>query len=159
MMTMGEFLNKIITEIGDTTEGYDWFEVKPGEQYEFNTENRSYEVLIDPGGKESLYVSFMPKSSPYGESPFQTVTDDGDMFKVTATVFNIVEYVWNNKEEIYRDGKSKKYVAFTGSPKPEKDASDDTSRAKLYKSFIKSRFPNTKIRNRGENYFIYPNER
>lgn len=156
---MAKFANAVLKEIGDTTEGYEWFEVKPGEQYEFNTDTRTYEVLIDPGGKESLYVSFMPKNVPTGESPFQTVTDEGNMFKVTATVFNIVEYVWKNKEEIYQDGRSKKYVAFTGSPKPDENFGKDTSRAKLYKSFIKSRFPDARIRSRGENYFIYPNKK
>jgi hypothetical protein len=58
------------------------------------------------------------------------VTDEGNQFKVVATVMEIAEFVWKSRNDFRNSDKIK---GFSFDSKP--------VRQKLYKKFIKHRFP------------------
>jgi len=157
---MAKFKRLALTEIGDTTNAYDWREAKTGERFEWETENYRYILKIERHNPEEMYVAYMIDPSDFdwssGGTPFNAVTNEGNAFRIVATAIDIVKYAWTNRHEIYENSEQIEYISFDGSPKEGETYSNRTSRDKLYMRFIQNQFPNARVKETSGGYRIYP---
>lgn len=154
---MAKFKRIVLTELGETTEGYEWSTEKPGERFKFYTENYEYFVYANRKNPRALDISFGLSFEQAGMQRFDTVTNEKNMFKVVATVIDIAKHVWRHRESFYRDGEMIEYIQFDGNPKDDEKQTKDTTRNKLYLKFIKNQFPDAEIsHDRKNTYRIYP---
>lgn len=148
---MAKFKNLILTEIGNTTDGYDYYLVKDENKVSasFKTRENNYVVEILKRDSDSWALVDFGVGPGMDASP----TDEGVQFKVIATIMNIVKEVWEKRNKFF-DGTIKGF-SFFSTAKPDEDLGN-TSRDRLYKKFIKKQFPNAKIKKAGESYKIMP---
>lgn len=149
---MAKFKRLVLTELGETSKGYQYriSTSSPGVvTWTFYTEKHPYIVEIKVSS-EWLIVDFGVGTEIMDAS----VTDEGEPFKVMATVMNIAEETWERREELF-PGEDLDGFFFDPVAKPE-EYPDDTSRARLYKTFIKKQFPNAEIKKVGSSYGVIP---
>ena len=146
--------NLLIFELGDSTNPYDYrvteivpkkykyikrfeFESDAGHQYEIK-----FEAVNDRHG--TITVDFRVKGQP-----IKAVTNEGNPYRVMATVIAAARKVWKNKDEI-EDAFDNPNIAsypvlgFFFTPIGT-DFKKVEQREKLYKAFIRSQFPNAEI--------------
>lgn len=146
-----------LRELGNTTDTFDWREsevgkLSDGKFYNFETPEHQYAVDVFRPVPSVIRLDFQTLDL-YGTN----VTDEGVQFKVVSTVLDIAEHVWRNKEKIWDDGEQVRYFVFSAEPK-EEEKEGNTSRGKLYRRFIKSRFPDAQIEKADEDlYKVKPN--
>jgi hypothetical protein len=156
-----EYIRQVIYELGETRSGFNYRNVLSRFnpiyfKYEFSTPENAYQVTIEKYGedKSSLDVSFSVDGS------FSTVTNENEIFKVMATVMNIVEEFHKNmkKQDIFPE-KYNKYT-FAGSFKSGGLSSSGGSeqRERLYLKFIKNRFPNASVERDPVGYTVTPRQ-
>jgi len=151
----------IIQELGNTTDTYPLRNVERGvfprvgeidTRWEFQTENHTYTVTIFNEYPEMLSVDFTT------EETSTRMTNEGNPFKVTATVIEAARRTWGLVEEypeefdFIRGFTFKPVTKGGGSP----DGGKTNQRGKLYKTFIERQFPDAKIeRNPHGEYLVY----
>mgnify|MGYP006934448667 CR=1 FL=1 len=139
---MAKFKRLVLTELGNTTDIYSWTEKKPGKNYVFRSRSNEYVVKPAQIKDNEISVDYMFKDDSGGLSMDQT--GEGNPFRVVATVVDIVEYVWKNRHNFYRNPEGIEKIHFTGAPK-KGETFGDTARKKLYLQFVKNKFPNAKV--------------
>lgn len=154
-----------ITEIGDTTDFYQWRPQKAdGTEFmvTFETENdRTYYVYGEqlPVRQDLMTVDFGVRGGFLGKGGGETVlTGEGNQFKVVSTVIRIVEQAWNNRHELFDRSETLGAIHFAPAKKEGEQTGEVTSRAKLYRAFIERQFPGAKIIKKRSNYIIRPEE-
>ena len=165
---MGKFKDLILTELGNTTDGYDWrfngvVDGRHGGEAEYNfySDEIKYEVIFKSVSNgfssvgDQIEVDFAPKSGEVqtGDytSRYSVNTNQGNQFRIMATVLDITKHLWKNKNEIFDSDRDFSRLYF--SPVGE---GDSRKRAKLYKTFINRQFPNAEIEQNGSNFYVYP---
>ena len=153
---MAKFKQLILTELGETTDTYDWrlaFEDELEKVYEFYSDENKYEVFVEPFTEDFFAVDFGLEDKTFGDK-FTVVTDEGNQFKIVSTVIEIVEHAWKTRDSLM-DGDTVKGFSISAARK-----SDDGSnvRIELYKRFVKSRFPNAKIQTKGNQMSVIVNQ-
>lgn len=143
-----------LTELGETTESYDFRMAgkKVGEEatYKFKTPNYDYIVKASSLTYSDEYVEI-----GFGtESGGDIATNEGNQFKVISTVLDIAQDIWNRRDEIFYgpfDSSDPLVgIMFSGVYKRDEPyTKDEPARNKLYKTFIKKQFPSAEIRNEG----------
>jgi hypothetical protein len=157
-----EYIRQVIHELGETRSGFNYRNILSRLdpiyfKYEFSTPENAYQVTIEKYGEDesSLDVSFSVDGS------FSTVTNENEIFKVMATVMNIVEEFHGSmkKRGIFPE-KYNKYT-FAGSFKSGGLSSSGGSeqRERLYLKFIKNRFPNASVERDPVGYTVTPQQR
>jgi len=138
---MAKFKKLVLNELGNTTDGYDWTierEDSDGWYFSFYTENYGYNAFFQRHG-EWIYTGFDvdDPNLPFSE------TDEGNQFKIVATIMNMARYVWTNRDilEAHVEG-----FSFESGEK----------RSKLYKTFIRRQFPSAEISKPGYEIKVKP---
>jgi hypothetical protein len=132
-MKFKSFLKDIaLREIGDTTDGYNWQMIQDKEEkevYQFYTEKHKYNVLVEYDKENPKYSSihFGLANKP-DEEKYSTITNEGNHFKIMATVLEIGEHTLLKNEEL---------TGFLVAATPRK--------IKLYRQFVENQFPNAKV--------------
>jgi hypothetical protein len=150
---MGKFKNLILTELGETTDVYDYyFDGKFGDdsvEYKFKTPNYTYSVFFKPDHNfDTLDIQFETDRTR------TSVTNEGNHFRVTATILDITKKVWKRREELFDSYLAK--IKFNPVPRDKEYGQDTNARERLYKRFIKKQFPNAKIIDKGKNTIVLP---
>lgn len=149
--------NLILTELGETTDSYDWsYDGRKFTKaiYSFYSEDIEYEVSYDKEG-DRIKVEFAPKKGEVEQSD-QTMTrssietNQGNQFRIVATVMDTTKHLWRNKEDIYENGDELTHFVFSRIGKR-----DDNPREKLYKKFIKKQLPQAEIKKSGHYFEVY----
>ena len=146
---MARFKNLVLTELGNTTDSYDYYLAKNGDKVSgsFHTSENKYLVEISKRGPWLLFNFGIGKHMSAG------VTDEGAQFKVMATIMDIAKEVWEDRDEFF--GGEIRGFFFDSVAKPDEEPGN-TVRARLYKKFIKKRFPNVDIEKSGGSYKVIP---
>jgi len=148
---MAKFKDSVIKELGETTDAYDWRQLRSSEQmyqYQFYAGELEYEVVIEIFMPGYLSVEFAPDSSQDldkmpEETRYSMTTGVGSPFRIMATVLQIAKHAWETKEE-FRHSSDLKGFAFN--PSTKKTNQDGPNiRTKLYKRFIQKQFPDAKV--------------
>ena len=151
---MARFKDLILTELGNTTDTFNYRLDKAGSglvKYEFKTPEHEYMVFLHPGLEDSsLKVDFETKENRYDE------TNEGNQFKVIATVMEITKKVWQRREELFDSYLSK--IEYDSAQRDKERGTDRNARERLYRTFIKQQFPNAKIVSDGVDTVILPPE-
>lgn len=143
-----------LNELGETTEAYDYYfqGVKAGKaEWAFQSQSHTYEV------------KFM-KSRKYFRTSFETsetnssVTNEGDQFRVMATIMKIAKEMWDRRHELFEGVGGIEGFKYDAIPKPDEEFRDVTSRDKLYRQFVLKQFPNARIRTQNVYTLIIPEE-
>lgn len=140
---MAKFKRLILTELGNTTEGYDWnieTEDPDGWFFSFYTENYGYNAFFQTHGKW-IYSGFDLDDS---DLPFPE-TNEGNQFKIVATIINMARYAWNNRDILDVDVKGFSFDA-------------GRKRTKLYKRFIYEQFPDAEVFKSGYEIKVKPSK-
>jgi hypothetical protein len=157
---MPKFKRLVLTELGNTTDTFQWKELERGTKYRFETGEYGYIVKIERHKPEEMYIGYMIDPSDFdwssGGTPFNSVTNEGEVFKIVSTVVEIVKRAWKNRFDLYENPEQIEYISFDGSPKDDEVYSNRTQRDKLYLRFIQSQFPNADLRETSGGYRIYP---
>lgn len=149
---MAKFKDLIIQELGETTDAYDWRQVRESEQmyeYQFYADDLRYEVYIETFMPGYLSVEFAPDPSQDldkrpGETRYTMTTEAGSPFRIMATVVQIARHAWENRETFeWSDGLEG--FAFTASERKRGRREGPNVREKLYKKFIRKQFPDAQI--------------
>jgi hypothetical protein len=143
---MGKFKNLVLTELGNTTDGYDWSTTRPGSEFKFKTRKYTYIVQVNRIRPKALQISFQVSWEDIdgGKNPFSMTTNEGDPFRIVATVIDIAKFVWRHKDRFYRDAELLEYMTFEPSAKNRKEGG--RQRRKLYLAFVQKQFPNAEIK-------------
>lgn len=155
---MAKFKRLVLTELGNTTDTYHLRNTERGvfprvgeidTRWEFKTENYTYEVSIFNEQPDMLTVDF------WTEEKNTEMTNEGNQFKVVATVLEAARRTWGLIEEYPEDFDMIKGFAFTPVSKGQ-ETGGPTQRGKLYKAFIERQFPEATIK-KGEygGYEVY----
>lgn len=156
---MAKFKRLVLTELGETSKGYQYriSTSSPGVvTWTFYTEKHPYIVEIQVS-KSNWEVPDKWLIVDFGvgtEIMDASVTDEGEPFKVMATVMNIVKETWERREKLF-PGENLDGFFFDPVAKPEEHP-EDTSRARLYKTFIKKQFSGAEIKKLGSSYGVIP---
>ena len=152
---MAKFKDLILTELGNTTDTYNYRMNGQGREtveYEFKTPNHKYFVII----KQVL---------DFIEVEFETqrtgmdATNEGNQFKVMATVLEISKEVWRRREELFDSYVDKiKYYPSDTPDEQDNGVEDRNKRDKLYQTFIKRQFPNAKVTGNVHHTLVMPGE-
>lgn len=152
---MARFKNLILTELGNTTDGYDWRLAQDDPSmrtYVFDTPNYTYEVFVEMLGADMLAIDFGLEKHAFGNK-FAVVTDEGNQFKIVATVINIAKHAWETRERFDTDEELKGFMIHAA----HKEGSETNKRLKLYSRFIQARFPDARIEREGNSgMIVYP---
>lgn len=149
---MSSLIKPFLLEIGETTESYSWYKSYrdgPLIVYKFKTENSKFEVHFNGFGS-SLSVDYGPsgKSLSFGAESVE------NPFKLISTVIEITAHVWKNRKELFENGENLKKVSL--STPNRKNKGGESLRVRLYKRFIKNRFPQVKIKINKNRMKIFP---
>lgn len=128
----------VLRELGDTTDSFDWrlsYDSKTEKVYEFSTPEHDYEASVD-SYPEWLALHFGIKDAKFSDK-FSTTTDEGEQFRVVATILEIAEHAWNNRHTMMDGDTVKGFLVSTDG---------DSRRLQLYKAFIKRQFPNAEVK-------------
>ena len=126
-----------LRELGNTTDTFDWrlsYDSETEKVYEFSTPENQYEVFVESFTEDWLAIDFGIADKDFGEK-FSTVTNEGEQFRVVATVLEIAEHAWNRRETMM-DGDTVKGFSISTDPR----------RLRLYKTFVKRQFPNAEVK-------------
>lgn len=145
-----------LQELGETTDAYDWYEesTRFGKvYYGFYSGEIKYRAMFKPVG-DGITVEFAPESGEVdvdwpNEDRFGVETNQGNQFRIMATVLEMAKHVWEN--DVFEDENLTHFVF-----KPSGDGKKDKQRAKLYKQFVKKQFPYAQIEKEGSRYKVYP---
>jgi hypothetical protein len=157
-------VESVLSEIGDTTDFYQWEPEKAdGSSFKvsFDTENG---VTYYVNGKQLyqrpdlLSVDFGVRGGFFGKNGGVVMTGEQNQFKVISTVIQIIETAWKNRHELFDESEKLQAIHFTAAPKDGEDEDSLTSRGKVYREFIKTQFPNAKIYREGKTFIITPEE-
>ena len=149
----------LLKEIGDATaRPYSWEQIEDEEdfkQYVFQTDSETpYDmtIVVMEGDKErdsalvnfGVMKSYTPDGETYGDYyvDYDTTTNKGELYKVMATVVDILKDFIKNNQEV-------KYIQFDTTKGKEKDSN---IRVDLYTRYIQKHLPNAKVQtdsNRG----------
>lgn len=148
---MGKFKDSVIKELGETTDAYEWRQLRSSEQmyqYQFYAGEIEYEVIIEVFMPGYLSAEFAPDSSQNldkmpGETRYSMTTGAGSPFRIMATVLQIAKHAWETRED-FRWSSDLKGFAFDPSRKKTNQDGPNVRR-KLYKRFIQKQFPGAKI--------------
>lgn len=140
---MARFQDLILTELGETTDGYEWRTSRPGREFSFNTENYKYMVEVSRTRPKALQISFSIgwEDIEGTKNPYSMKTNEGNQFRIVATVVDVTKHVWKNRDAFYRDAELLEYITFEGSGPGE----DARQREKLYLSFVQKQFPDAEV--------------
>ena len=126
-----------LQELGNTTDTFDWrlsYDSETEKVYEFSTPENRYEVFVETFTKDWLALDFGIENMEFGEK-FSTVTNEGEQFRVVATVLEIAKHAWERRETMM-DGDTVKGYSISTDPR----------RIRLYKTFVKTQFPNAEVK-------------
>lgn len=131
-----KFAEIILRELGETKKGYDWRLVDSSDRdriYEFETENHKYRVSVSNSklSPEWLYITFDSENT---DGAMFTATDEGNQFRVMATILDIARNTWRNRDSFLYSEELKGFEFDAG-----------RQRTMLYKKFIKTQFPGAEI--------------
>jgi len=139
---ISETIKSFIVEIGTATAKhyrYNVIDDSGGEyNYTFTTDSGlDYEVVIyeDDTHSDTIDVTFYVTNLNKPNDTV-TVTNRGEMFKVMATITQIIKDL--------TDTINVKFIRFTPTKKSDNDNLEETQRFKLYMAYIKNMFPNAK---------------
>lgn len=124
-------------ELGNTTDTFDWrlsYDSETEKVYEFSTPENRYEAFVESFTEDWLALDFGIEDMEFGEK-FSTVTNEGEQFRVVATVLEIAEHAWNRRETMM-DGDTVKGFSISTDPR----------RIRLYKTFVKRQFPDAEVK-------------
>ena len=154
---MARFKNLILTELGNTTDGYG-FNVDPVSKrkvtFTFKSEQNSYKVDVNKlASKLSVDYYYKTENGKYAIG----LTGEKNQFRVIATVVNAVKHAWENKEEYFANPEEITTVGFIGTTKDGESFGDGgTARSKLYMQFINRQFPDAEVQRGGGAVKVYP---
>jgi hypothetical protein len=146
-----EEIRNILKEIGEgNAKPYEWEEISSDEwntYVRFTTESETeYQVDLEPFKSNfpfakdlpGLALQFLAKFKGEYEFSNTIVTNKGEVYKVMATIVNIVQHYLKNT----------KIIIYT----PEKKTGEEfgNKRDSLYKAFITKKFPNAEFKQMGE---------
>lgn len=134
---MVKFKDIILTEIGETTDAFRWqmsYDSETERVYEFSTPENEYQVFVKPFTLDWLSLDFETKDG--GEN---TVTNEGEHFRVMATVIEIARHAWKRRSALSGGDRVKGYSFYTG----------DSRRLRLYARFIRTQWPNANVEKAG----------
>ena len=148
---MAKFTQLILTELGNTTESYNYSlhnVLEDKLEWRFKTPDNTYLVeVIDRG--EWLMIGFTAIDN-------DVVTNEGRQFEIVATVMDIAKETWNRRQEFFdTEKRGFQYHPIRKSDEPFQK--DKTARDKLYRTFINSRFPDAKVQKVGSNIEVVLN--
>lgn len=137
-MNFKEIIKELaLQELGNTTDTYNWrlsFDSDTEKVYEFSTPENDYEVFVETFTKDWLALDFGLEDKDFGKK-FSTVTNEGEQFRVVATVLEIAKHAWDRRETMM-DGDTVKGYGISA----------DSRRIQLYKAFVKTQFPDAEVR-------------
>ena len=142
---MGKFKRLALTELGETTDGYD-YRVKSAKGYEtvkysFKTPNYTYTVRGDRYGDDYVEIGFSVEE----RESLAGTTNEGEQFKVMATVLDISKEIWELRYEYFEAADLLKGFLYSGYHKPDEDFDEISQRDKFYRRFIKTQYPSADI--------------
>ncbi len=126
-----------VNEVGDASaDAYKWKPVGRGtysNEFTFVTDSElEYYVKFWDTGEDTIEVAFVAQEpDQYDRAEYSTVTNRGELFKVMATVAEIVLYYLQSHPEY-------KYLTYEPSKTTGKD---DNRRDKLYRAYMKKMIP------------------
>lgn len=126
-----------VNEVGDASAyAYKWKPVSRGtysNEFTFVTDSElKYYVTFWDTGEDTIEVAFVAQEpDQYDRAEYSTVTNRGELFKVMATVAEIVLYYLQSHPEY-------KYLTYEPSKTTGKD---DNRRDKLYRAYMKKMIP------------------
>jgi hypothetical protein len=146
-----EEIQKVLNEVGEgTSQIYKWEEISSDEwntYVRFTTESETeYQVDLEYFKSSFSFAKDLPgfalqfTAKLKGEYEFSNtvITNKGEMYRVMATIVNIVQhYLKNNK-------------IITYTPEKKKEEKFGKKRDSLYKAFITKKFPNAEFKQIGE---------
>ena len=140
---MPKFKQLVLTELGETTDAYryEFLGNLHGDvvEWKFKTPNQTYYVIIKQV-MDYLDVEFET------EKTGMDATNEGNQFRVMATVLKISKEAWKRREELFDSYVDKiKYYPSDTSDEKSGGFEGRNKRDKLYQTFIKRQFPNAKI--------------
>jgi hypothetical protein len=129
----------LLNEVGDASaDAYKWKPAsRPTLSNEFTFTSDSgleYYVKFWDTGEDTIEVAFVaeePGASYFDQAAYSTVTNRGELFKVMATVAEIILYYLQSHPEY-------KYLTYEPSKTTGKD---DNRRDKLYRAYMKKMIP------------------
>lgn len=137
--------SKNLTELGNTTDGYDYrvTQAKGYESvgYEFRTPDNLYTVRGYRDSDEYIEIGF----DTDGTEGVAGVTNKGNQFRVLATVLNISQEIWNRRNEFFEEADRLKGFMYSGYHKRDEDYGEISKRDKFYRQFIKRQYPSADI--------------
>lgn len=141
----------IIQEIGDTTEGYRWRLENTdrfGAYYGFQSDEYRYGVTVENFTPRYLAIEFELDRKHADEFPdqFGAITDEGNQFKVVATVVSIAKHAWENRHDIFTEPETLEGFWIDAAPK---EGEDDNIRSKMYERFVINQFPSASVKRSG----------
>lgn len=149
---MAKFKRLILTELGNTTETFPLSmrngTIKSGDSadlvnvyWEFFTEENEYEIKITNSDplieNDVLRVGFDTQ-----DSRDMPTTNEGKPFKIVATSIEATKRTWEMAKD---EGVEVNHIQFEPIQEDGFDPNTTGKRAKLYKTFIKTQFPDAKI--------------
>ena len=145
---MGKFKQLVLTELGETTDGYDFRVLsKPSPykiEFEFKSEQNTYRVSIHKHMPKEIGVTYSYKTE-MGTYELG-LTGEKNQFRVIATVIDVVKHAWENREKYFEDSETIEKIGFVGTTRDgESFGGDGTARTKLYLQFINRQFPDAEI--------------
>jgi hypothetical protein len=148
-LQLAKIKQHLLKEIGDASaQPYDWENVIDDESdrtYNFATDSTpptyyevtTYELEPDPDDQTnpgiSLKINFATTDEE-GDKDYKSLTGRGELYRVMATVTEIIKYDIQHKPWI-------KTIFFEPSRRPGKDTLSQNARANLYIKFIQHAFP------------------
>ena len=143
-----KFAEIILQEIGDTTDAFDWrltYDSKTQKVYKFSTPENNYEISVD-SYPEWIALHFSIEGAEFNDK-FSITTDEGEQFRVVATVLEIAEHAWNNRHTMMDGDTVNGFLISTD---------HDPRRLRLYKAFIKTQFPNAEMKSSNDTIRVIP---
>ena len=142
---MARFKEIILQELGNTSSGYDYrLESAKGYEdveYSFKTPESTYTVRGHRYEDEYIEIGFDTDAT----SGLSGTTNEGEQFKIVATVMNISKEIWKRRDEFYAESDLLKGFLYSGYHKPDEDFDEISQRDKLYRQFIKKQYPSADI--------------
>lgn len=149
---MAKFKRLVLTELGNTTDTYP-ISMRNGTiisedgvdlvnvYWEFFTEENEYEIKTSNTGQyvdeDTLNVGFDTQ-----DSRDMPTTNEGKPFKIVATSIEATKRTWKMAKD---EGVDLNHIQFEPIQEGGFDPNTTSKRAKLYKTFIKTQFPDAKI--------------
>ena len=142
---MPKFKRLVLTELGNTTEGYN-YRVKSAKGYEsvgyeFRTPDNLYTVRGYRDSDEYIEIGF----NTDGTDGLAGTTNEGEQFKIMATVLDISKEIWELRYEYFEAADLLKGFMYSGYHKPDEDFDEISQRDKFYRQFIKKQYPSADI--------------